>query len=71
MELVRKFTRKVEENGMSINSVPNLWREKVRKQVEADGYVFDENGYATKVEVVDETVGNKVTEQNKEYGRAN
>ena len=62
MELVRKFTRKVEENGMSINSVPNLWREKVRKQVEADGYVFDENGIATKVEVVDEAVGNEVTE---------
>ena len=62
MELVRKFTRKVEENGMSINSVPNLWREKVRKQVEADGYVFDENGIATKVEIVDETVGNEVTE---------
>ena len=55
MELVRKFTRKVEENGMSINSVPNLWREKVRKQVEADGYVFDENGIATKVEVVDKS----------------
>ena len=55
MELVRKFTRKVEENGMSINSVPNLWREKVRKQVEADGYVFDENGIATKVEVADES----------------
>ena len=62
MELVRKFTRKVEENGMSINSVPNLWREKVRKQVEADGYVFDENGIATKVEVVDETIGDEVTE---------
>ena len=62
MELVKKFVRKVEENGMSINSVPNLWREKVRKQVEADGYVFDENGYASKVEVVDETVGNEVTE---------
>ena len=61
MELVRKFTRKVEENGMSINSVPNLWREKVRKQVEADGYVFDENGYATKVEVVDETTNEEVT----------
>ena len=64
MELVRKFTRKVEENGMSINSVPNLWREKVRKQVEADGYVFDENGIATKVEVevVDESTSEKVTE---------
>ena len=62
MELVRKFVRKVEENGMSINSVPNLWREKVRKQVEADRYVFDEKGYATKVEVVDETVGDEVTE---------
>ena len=61
MELVRKFTRKVEENGMSINSVPNLWREKVRKQVEADGYVFDENGYATKVEVVNEST--ETTEQ--------
>ena len=65
MELVRKFTRKVEENGMSINSVPNLWREKVRKQVEADGYVFDENGIATKVEVVDETANEEVTAQNK------
>ena len=61
MELVRKFTRKVEENGMSINSVPNLWREKVRKQVEADGYVFDDNGIATKVEVVDESTS--ATEQ--------
>ena len=61
MELVRKFTRKVEENGMSINSVPNLWREKVRKQVEADGYVFDENGIATKVEVADEST--ETTEQ--------
>ena len=61
MALVRKFTRKVEENGMSINSVPNLWREKVRKQVEADGYVFDENGYATKVEVVDDST--ETTEQ--------
>ena len=61
MALVNKFVRKVEENGMSINSVPNLWREKVRKQVEADGYVFDENGYATKVEVVDEST--ETTEQ--------
>ena len=56
MALVAKYVRKIEEDGMSINSVPNLWREKVRKQVEADGYVFDENGYATKVEVDDESV---------------
>ena len=54
--MVAKYVRKIEENGMSINSVPNLWREKVRKQVEADGYVFDENGYATKVEVDNESV---------------
>ena len=54
--MVSKYVRKIEEDGMSINSVPNLWREKVRKQVEADGYVFDENGYATKVEVDDESV---------------
>ena len=60
--MVAKYVRKIEEDGMSINSVPNLWREKVRKQVEADGYVFDENGYATKVDAVDETVGNEVTE---------
>ena len=52
--MVAKYVRKIEEDGMSINSVPNLWREKVRKQVETDGYVFDENGIATKVEVVDE-----------------
>lgn len=56
MAIVNKFVRKVEENGMSINAVPALWREKVRKQVEADGYVFDENGIATKVEVVEEPV---------------
>ena len=61
MALVAKYVRKIEEDGMSINSVPNLWREKVRKQVEADGYVFDENGYATKVEVDDESVS--ATEQ--------
>ena len=60
--MVAKYVRKIEEDSMSINSVPNLWREKVRKQVEADGYVFDENGIATKVEIVDETVGNEVTE---------
>ena len=54
--MVAKYVRKIEEDGMSINSVPNLWREKVRKQVEADGYVFDENGHATKVEVDDESV---------------
>ena len=60
--MVAKYVRKIEEDGMSINSVPNLWREKVRKQVEADGYVFDENGIAMKVEVVDETVGDEVTE---------
>ena len=61
MALVAKYVRKVEENGMSINNVPNLWREKVRKQVEADGYVFDENGYASKVEIVDETANEEVT----------
>ena len=54
--MVAKYVRKIKEDVMSINSVPNLWREKVRKQVEADGYVFDENGYATKVEVDDESV---------------
>ena len=59
--MVAKYVRKIEEDGMSINIVPNLWREKVRKQVEADGYVFDENGYATKVEVDDESVS--TTEQ--------
>ena len=53
--MVAKYVRKIEEDGMSINIVPNLWREKVRKQVEADGYVFDENGIATKVEVADES----------------
>ena len=59
--MVAKYVRKIEEDGMSINIVPKLWREKVRKQVEADGYVFDENGYATKVEVVDKSA--ETTEQ--------
>ena len=53
--MVAKYVRKIEEDGMSINIVPNLWREKVRKQVEADGYVFDENGYARKLQVDDES----------------
>ena len=60
--MVAKYIRKIEEDGMNINSVPNLWREKVRKQVESDGYVFDENGYATKVEVVEETPIEKTAE---------
>ena len=60
--MVAKYVRKIKENEMSINTVPALWREKVRKQVEADGYVFDENGYATKVEVVNETVSEEETE---------
>ena len=60
--MVAKYVRKIEENGMSINSVPNLWREKVRKQVESDGYVFDENGYATKVEIAEETPIEEVIE---------
>ena len=59
--MVAKYVRKIEEDGMNINSVPNLWREKVRKQVESDGYVFDENGIATKVEVADEPT--ETTEQ--------
>ena len=54
--MVAKYVRKIEEDGMSINIVPNLWRKKVRKHVESDGYIFDENGYATKVEVDDESV---------------
>ena len=62
MALVNKYVRKVEEGGMSINAVPALWREKVRKQVESDGYVFDENGYATKVEIVEETPIEETTE---------
>ena len=53
--MVAKYVRKIEEGSMNINEVPKLWREKVRKQVESDGYVFDENGYATKVEIVEET----------------
>ena len=60
--MVAQYVRNIEEDGMSINSVPNLWREKVRKQVESDGYVFDENGIATKVEVVDESFSEEVTE---------
>ena len=60
--MVAKYVRKIEENGMSINSVPNLWREKVRKQVESDGYVFDENGYATKAEIVEESPSEEVIE---------
>ena len=59
--MVAKYVRKIEEDSMSINRVPNLWREKVRKQVEVDGYVFDENGIATKVEIVDES--SETTEQ--------
>ena len=60
--MVAKYVRKIEENEMSINSVPNLWREKVRKQVESDGYVFDENGYATKTEIVEEIPREEVIE---------
>lgn len=32
----------------TINMVPIIYNAKVRKQVIADGYYFDENGYAQK-----------------------
>ena len=56
--MVNKYARVLEEQDINsrtgdiwkIDDVPNLWNKKVRIKVEADGYIFDENGYAVKVE---------------------
>ena len=53
--MVAKYVRKIEEDGMSINSVPNLWREKVRKQVESDGYTINDDGTVVKKEDIKTT----------------
>lgn len=52
--MVNKYARKLEsreinpetESVWSINDVPNIWRKKVETKVEADGYIFDEDGTA-------------------------
>lgn len=50
--MVKKYVRVLETreiNSMtgevwSINDVPNTWRSRVRAQIIADGYTFDEDG---------------------------
>lgn len=46
--MVAKYVRKLEEGTMNINEVPKLWSEKVRKQIEADGYTINEDGTVVK-----------------------
>lgn len=47
--MVAKYVRKIEEGTINFNEVPKLWSEKVRKQVEADGYFINEDGTVEKV----------------------
>lgn len=48
--MVAKYVRKLEEGTMNFNDVPKLWSAKVRKQIEADGYVINDDGTVTKPE---------------------
>lgn len=49
-----KYARKLEnreinpetESVWAIQDVPNIWNKKTRAKVEADGYIFDEDGTA-------------------------
>ena len=47
--MVAKYVRKLEEGTMNFNEVPKLWSEKVRKQVEADGYFINGDGTVEKI----------------------
>lgn len=52
--MVKKYVRVLEEREINtqtdsvwaIQDVPNTWRKKVKAQVEADGYTWDEDGTA-------------------------
>ena len=56
--MVKKYTRKLEsreinpetESIWAIQDVPNIWRAKTKTQVEADGYTWNEDGTAVKIE---------------------
>ena len=56
--MVNKYARVLEEQDYNtrtgdiwkIDDVPSVWNKKVRVKVAADGYTFDENGYAVKSE---------------------
>ena len=57
--MVKKYTRLLEQREInvntgdtwSLNDVPNTWKARTKTAVEADGYTWDENGCAIKVEV--------------------
>ena len=50
--MVKKYCKELEARNINnatgeiwnINDVPNLWKAKVEAQIEADGYVVDEDG---------------------------
>ena len=52
--MVNKYVRKLinreinpeTDSVWAIQDVPNIWNKKTRAKVEADGYVFDEDGTA-------------------------
>lgn len=54
--MIRKYTRLLEQHEINVNTgevwkiqdVPNTWRARTKAAVEADGYVFDLEGVATK-----------------------
>lgn len=56
--MVKKYTRILIQREININTgstwalqdVPNTWRARTKAAVEAEGYTWDENGCAIKVE---------------------
>lgn len=56
--MVKKYCRVLENREINtstgeiwnIADVPSLWRSKVEAQIEADGYVIDEDGTVSKAE---------------------
>ena len=43
--MVAKYVRKLENGDMkNFYDVPNLWREQVKRQLEVDGYIINEDG---------------------------
>ena len=56
--MVRKYTRILIQREINVNTgeiwrlsdIPNTWRARTKAAVEAEGYTWDENGCAIKIE---------------------
>ena len=69
--MVKKYVKVLEagaynpatDDTWKLPDVPELWRDKVESAVIADGYEFDDQGYAHKIIVVEKKKTRKTTKK--------